>query len=194
MSAQDFPTSGTPAARQWVDDVLNFWFQELAPHDWFKKDARLDEQIRERFSSLYATLKSTPFVPASLDARGLVAGVIALDQFPRNMFRQSAETYATDTKALDLAKYAVANGMDHTLAQQQRYFLYMPFMHSEDRATQAESLRLFTQINDKEGMKWARHHKDIVDRFGRFPHRNAILGREPTAEEIEFVKQQPDIG
>jgi uncharacterized protein (DUF924 family) len=193
MSAQDLPTTGTPAAKQWVDEVLNFWFQELSPADWFKKDARLDEQIRERFSALYAMLKSTPFVPAGLDAPSLIASVIVLDQFPRNMFRQSAETYATDAKALDLAKYAVANGMDLTLTPRQRYFLYMPFMHSEDRAAQAESLRLFTQMNDADGMKWASHHKEIVDRFGRFPHRNAILGRESTAEEIEFVKQEPAV-
>src|SRR5690606_14655746 len=112
-----------------------------------------------------------------------------MDQFSRNIFRRSAEQYSTDGAALALAKHAVDTKMDSQLSPQERHFLYMPFMHSEDRQMQAESLRLFSSLeDDADGMKFARHHKATVDRFGRFPHRNALLGRQSTPEELEFMQ------
>lgn len=170
---------------------MRFWFEELRPSDRFKRDAQLDEKIRQRFADLRAALIASPPPPSSLDARTLLAAVVVFDQFSRNLFRESAAAYEADVQALALAKHAVATGVDRSLNEQQRYFLYMPFMHSEDRAMQAESVRLFTALDSAEGAKWAEHHRGIVERFGRFPHRNVLLGRQSTPEELEFLQQEP---
>lgn len=192
MPAENSP-KGDTSASGWVEDVLRFWFTELQPKDWFSGSVDVDRACRSRFSQLYGALQASPLLPSSLDARGLLAGVIVFDQFPRNLFRQSAAAYATDARALELARHAVATGKDRALKEQERYFLYMPFMHSEDRAMQAESMRLFAALGG-DGAKWARHHHDIVARFGRFPHRNALLGRASTPEEIEFLRIEPAFG
>jgi uncharacterized protein (DUF924 family) len=193
MASENSPKSDTAAvsaAAGWAEDVLSFWFTELQPNDWFSGATKVDDIIRSRFSGLYRALQASPLLPSSLDARALLAAVIVFDQFPRNLFRKSAAAYATDARALELAGYAVATGKDRSLQAQERHFLYMPFMHSEDRAMQAESVRLFSGLS-ADGLKWARHHHAIVERFGRFPHRNAIFGRESTPEEIEFLKTEP---
>jgi len=116
--------------------------------------------------------------------------VIALDQFPRNMFRNSPRAFATDTLALSISLQAIAAGWDQQLTQQQRLFLYMPFQHSEDRAVQARSIELFTQLGLADNLDYAHRHKNIIDRFGRFPHRNAVLGRQSTTEELQFIATQ----
>ena len=188
MSKENSPKSDSPTA-EWVGDVLSFWFTELQPNDWFSGSAAVDDACRSRFGQLYQTLQTRPLLPSSLDARTLLAAVVVFDQFPRNLFRKSAEAYATDVRAQELARHAVASGKDRALKDQERYFLYMPFMHSEDRALQAESVRLFTELGG-DGVKWARNHQSIVERFGRFPHRNAILGRTSTPEEVEFLKTE----
>lgn len=193
MAAENSPQSNGPsasAASGWAADVLRFWFTELQPNDWFSGSAQVDDAIRARFGQLYQALQASPLLPSSLDARSLLAAVIVFDQFPRNLFRKSAAAYATDARALELARHAVATGKDRSLTEQERHFLYMPFMHSEERTMQAESVRLFAGI-DTDGLQWARHHHEIVERFGRFPHRNAILGRESTPAEIEFLKTEP---
>lgn len=193
MSSENSPkgdTASVATVTGWAEDVLYFWFTELQPNDWFSGAEKVDDAIRSRFSQLYQALRASPLLPSSLDARALLAAVIVFDQFPRNLFRKSAGAYATDARALELARHAVATGKDRSLKEQERYFLYMPFMHSEDRAMQAESVRLFTALGG-DGAKWARHHHGIVERFGRFPHRNAILGRVSTPEEIEFLKTEP---
>jgi uncharacterized protein (DUF924 family) len=184
MTTQNAPT-------RWAEDVLYFWFAELQPNDWFSGSPEVDETIRSRFGNLYQALQASPLLPSSLDARSLLAAVIVFDQFPRNLFRKSAAAYGTDARALELARHAVAAGLDRALNELERHFLYMPFMHSEDRAMQAESMRLFTELGSEEDLKWARHHSAIVERFGRFPHRNAILGRNSTPEELEFLKTAP---
>lgn len=183
MTAQNSPTG-------WAEQVLYFWFAELRPNDWFGGSAEVDEAVRSRFADLYRALQASPLLPQSLAARSLLAAVIVFDQFPRNLFRSSAAAYATDARALELARYAVATGLDRSLREQERHFLYLPFMHSEDRAAQAESLRLYAQLGT-DGLQWARHHAQIVERFGRFPHRNALLGRASTPEEREFLKTEP---
>lgn len=196
MTSGNSPKSDTgavSAATGWAEDVLCFWFTELQPNDWFGGATKVDDAIRSRFSRLYQALQASPLLPSSLDARALLAAVIVFDQFPRNLFRKSAAAYATDARALELARHAVATGKDRSLQDQERHFLYMPFMHSEDRAMQAESVRLFSGLST-DGSKWARHHRAIVERFGRFPHRNALLGRESTSEEIEFLKTEPSFG
>lgn len=186
MSSQELPAG-------WADDVLHFWFDELNEQDWFRNDSRVDEKCRARFGGTYAALKADPPDPASADARTLLAAVIVFDQFPRNIFRRTPGAYATDDKALMLARSAVATGRDRSLPEMQRHFLYMPFMHSEDRAMQAESVRLFDELGIPDGVKYAHHHRGIVERFGRFPHRNAILGRPSTPEELEFLQDQPPL-
>jgi len=110
-----------------------------------------------------------------------------LDQFSRNMFRGTPRSFATDPLALSIAQHAIAAGLDRQLDNQQRWFLYMPFQHCEDRAVQARSIELFTQLGDRENLGYAQRHKEVIDRFGRFPHRNEVLGRVSTPEELEFI-------
>ena len=170
----------------WAAQIVRYWFEELLPDAWFRKDEAVDAVIRERFAVLYEQLAQLR--PAQLTT-GIecVAAVIVLDQFPRNMFRTSPRAFATDELALSISEHAIENGLDQQLTQQQRLFLYMPFQHSEDRAVQARSIQLFTQLGIAENLDYAHRHKDIIDRFGRFPHRNAVLGRRSTTEEIEFI-------
>lgn len=177
----------------WVEDVLRFWFEELNEQDWFSSGKPVDEKCRKRFGPVYEALKSDPLDPDQADARTLLAAVLVFDQFPRNMFRKTAEAYATDNAALALARAAVASGKDRTLNPRQRHFLYMPFMHSEDLTAQAESVQLFTELGIPDGVQYARHHHDVVERFGRFPHRNTILGRRSTPEEMEFLKTEKSL-
>ena len=173
----------------WIDDVLRFWFEELKPQDWFVRNPDTDARIRERFHDLYVSIRDAgPHAVAS--ARQALAAVIVLDQFPRNMFRGTTQAFATDAVALKISKDAIAAKLDTQLTPQQRAFLYMPFQHVEDRNDQARSVELFGALGG-ESLSYAREHKEVIDRFGRFPHRNAALGRESTPEEIEFMKTHP---
>lgn len=178
--------------KSWIDDVYRFWFEELRPEDWFRSNQHTDELVRQRFAELYRRLAAS--APAASDPRQSVAGVIVLDQFPRNMFRRSPQAYATDPAALGLARSAIAAGFDQGLGMRERQFLYMPFQHSEDRAAQRRSLELFTRLGVPELLHFAADHEAIINRFGRFPHRNAILGRASTPEEIEYLKTARQFG
>jgi uncharacterized protein (DUF924 family) len=170
----------------WVGQVIRYWFEELRPEAWFRKDARVDDAIRERFGTLHDEVARIR--PEQLAAAlECLAAVIVLDQFSRNMFRGSPRSFATDPLALSIAERALASGFDQQLDRQQRWFLYMPFQHSEDREVQARSVRLFTQLDDPENLGYAQRHKEIIDRFGRFPHRNEVLGRVSTPEELQFI-------
>lgn len=170
----------------WAAQILSYWFAELQPEAWFRKDERVDAAIGERFGALHEQLAQIR--PEQLTtAIEHVAAVIVLDQFPRNIFRGSPRAFATDPLALSISQHAIATGLDEQLTQQQRLFLYMPFQHSEDRAVQARSIELFTRLGLADNLDYAHRHKKIVDRFGRFPHRNAVLGRESTTEELQFV-------
>jgi uncharacterized protein (DUF924 family) len=170
----------------WAAQIVRFWFDELQPDAWFRKDESVDAAIRERFGALYEQLAQ---IRAQQIATPLesIAAVIALDQFPRNMFRGSPRAFATDALALSIAEHAIAAGFDVQLTPQQRLFLYMPFQHAEDRAVQARSIELFARLGLAENLDYAHRHKEVIDRFGRFPHRNEVLGRESTAAEREFV-------
>ena len=174
-----------------IDEVLRFWFEELTSDDWFGGGDAVDEQIRGRFRDLHEALRS--HVPESwrTSARGMLAAVIALDQFPRNMYRGDPRAFAADRAALELAQEAIERKFDREMSDDGRKFLYLPFEHSEDPAVQARSVELFATVDDDESLGYAVRHKEIVDRFGRFPHRNGVLGRESTPEEIEFLKE-PD--
>jgi uncharacterized protein (DUF924 family) len=173
----------------WVSAVLQFWFTELKPRQWFVKDEQLDALIRERFLSVYEHVRQGLFDDKKPSARETLAAVIVLDQFPRNMFRGTPQAFATDAQALAMAQSAIARGEDRELPKKRRVFLYMPFQHSEDRAVQARSIELFTALGENLG--YARRHQEVIERFGRFPHRNAILGRASTPEEREFLEHNP---
>ena len=174
-----------------IDDVLGFWFEELTPDDWFGGGETVDNRIRDRFLALHEALRDD--VPESwrATARGMLAAVIALDQFPRNMYRNDSRAFAADEAALALATEAIERGLDRTMTSDERKFLYLPFEHSEDPQVQARSVELFATFDDDETLGYAVRHQEIIDRFGRFPHRNEALGRESTPEELEFLKE-PD--
>lgn len=186
--------------------VLDFWFAELTTQDWFKKNANLDAQIKERFEKVlveaacgeHALWRQTPL--------GTLAQIILLDQFSRNIYRDSPLAFAHDNLALAIAQDGIAKGFDQTLAATasaasvsataaiasdiaKKAFFYMPFMHSESRLIHKEAVRLFSIPGLEENLRFELRHKEIIDRFGRYPHRNAVLGRVSTAEELAFLKE-----
>ena len=175
-------------AASWADDALHFWFVELPPFAWWSGDATTDALVRLRFLALHEELKRSLPPGALLLPETALATVIALDQFPRNLYRGRPETYAADAVAFAAAERAIALGFDRAFDRTQRLFFYLPFMHAEDRTAQARGLELCRALGAGETLDQAERHKAIVDRFGRFPHRNAILGRASTAEEVEFLK------
>jgi uncharacterized protein (DUF924 family) len=167
----------------WRRDVLGFWFG-LEPEQWWKSDPALDEDIRERYLPLWESKRQLPTESFLDDPLTSLAGVILFDQFPRNMFRDHADQFSTDHLALAIARQAVDRGFDDQLQLAERGFLYMPFEHSEHLADQKRSVQLFTALGDDHLLGYARKHHDIVERFGRFPHRNAMLGRAPRPVEV----------
>jgi uncharacterized protein (DUF924 family) len=177
----------------WVAEVLNFWFVEVPRQQWFAGGAALDEQVRARFLPVHRMVAAEPEDALLADAKTTLAAVIVLDQFSRNMFRGTPSAFASDAKALAIAETAIAKGFAEALNGDERLFLYLPFEHQENVDAQARSLELISALGDPELTKYALAHKDIIDRFGRFPHRNAILGRVSSAEELEFL-QQPGSG
>jgi uncharacterized protein (DUF924 family) len=168
----------------WVGEVHKFWFG--APENWFSPNPSFDAEIRRRFTDLYQTLKQEK--PSAMSPRWSVSAVIVLDQFPRNMYRGTVQEFATDSQALSIARSAVTDGSDQQVRVDERMFLYMPFMHSEEPANQQRSVSLFTSLDIPELLKAAREHKKVIDKFGRFPHRNNLLGRASTPEELAFLK------
>lgn len=181
-------------ADHWVDEVLNFWFDELTAEDWFGGGPELDERIRSRFLGLYEELKTNFRVEDINDARTALAAVLVFDQFPRNMFRGQPAAFATDDIALGIARRSLDKGFDADVAENAKAFIYMPFMHSEVSADQERCVDLFRSLDNENGLKYAIEHRDIVAQFGRFPHRNKVLGRESSAAEIEFLKGHAGYG
>ena len=167
----------------WRADVLKFWFG-LDPKQWWKTDRAIDHQIKQRFLKLWAEKRQLPADSFLADPLIALAGVILFDQFPRNMFRNNAEQFATDHLALAIAKSAVDLGFDDELEPKERGVLYMPFQHSENLAEQDRSVLLFTALGDGHQLGYAKKHHDVIARFGRFPHRNKMLGRAPRPDEI----------
>jgi uncharacterized protein (DUF924 family) len=175
------------AGATWVDEVHCFWFGELSDADWFKSDDYIDARIRDRFLPLLERLVEQSGGGAATP-RAMLAAVIVLDQFSRNVFRGDPRAYAADPIARRLAKAAIGQGFDTVMTPPERMFLYMPFQHSEDRGDQLLSVNLCKALGNDDWTDYAVGHKAIIDRFGRFPHRNAVLGRPSTPEEIEFLK------
>jgi uncharacterized protein (DUF924 family) len=167
-------------------DVLAFW-RDAGEKRWWNKDDAFDADIREKFLELWHAASAGGCAHWEQSDEGALALVIVLDQFPRNMFRNDPRTYASDALARDVARRAVDNGTDARLPEDLRGFLYMPFMHSEHLADQERCIVLFERTGNAENAKYAAHHADIIRRFGRFPHRNRLLGRTSTAEEQTFL-------
>ena len=167
----------------WRSDVLKFWFG-LDPKQWWRSDPELDHRIKEDFLKLWAERRQLPVDAFTGDSLTALAAVVLFDQFPRNMFRGEAEQFATDHLALAIAKIAVDKDFDDQLQPNERGFLYMPFQHSENLADQDRSVLLFTSLGDDYQLGFAKKHHDVIARFGRFPHRNKMLGRAPRPDEI----------
>jgi uncharacterized protein (DUF924 family) len=175
-----------PAA---ADAVLQFWFEELTPKDWFRKDPSLDRHIAEQFGLTLRAAACCELFHWRESPRGRLAEVLVLDQFSRNIHRDTAAAFANDTLALALAQEAVARSCDLELTVPERVFLYLPWMHSESALLHEQALRLFATPGMEKNLEFEHRHKAIIDRFGRYPHRNGALGRVSTPEEIEFLAQ-----
>ncbi len=171
------------------EQVLSFWFEELTPKDWFAKSSALDKTIEKRFGDLHSQASACELYLWRDSARGRLAEIILLDQFSRNIFRDKARAYAQDPLALALAQEAVAQGADQNLATEEKSFLYMPFMHSESLKIHDKAIELFKADGLEKNLKFEYKHREIIERFGRYPHRNEVLGRKSTQEELEFLKQ-----
>jgi len=170
------------------EDILDFWFSERVAPLRFVKDAGFDAEITDRFLHLYENALKGGHDDWQMNARGALALVILLDQFPRNMFRDNKRSFEADDTALTIVKASLVKGYDQELSDELCAFLYVPFMHSENLEDQEVGIALFKARDLKENERFAILHRDIIARFGRFPHRNIILGRESTEEEIEFLK------
>lgn len=171
----------------WADRLLRFWFDDHGRDDWFGGGPDFDAEVAERFADWREDLRSQPVETFTIGAATALAAVLLFDQVPRNVHRGSAEAFATDALALAIARAAIARGYDEALDTDQRLFLYLPFEHSEDIEDQRESLRLIGALDNPEYLAFAQKHFDIVKRFGRFPHRNAALGRADRQGEAEAV-------
>ena len=170
-------------------DVLAFWFDECAPEQWFRKDDTFDALLRDRFGALHAEAAGGGLAAWEESADGRLALLLLLDQMSRNIHRDYPRAFAQDDRARAVARRAIAAG-DHVFAPRDRaLFLYLPFEHSEEAADQLLSVTLFRALGDADLLDYADRHRVIVDRFGRFPHRNAILGRASTPDELAFLEQ-----
>lgn len=169
--------------------ILDFWFREIAPAQWWKVDPAFDEQVRTRFGVLHEQARHCELFAWRATPEGRLAEVIVLDQFARNIHRGTPQAFSADPLALALAQEAVAAGADLALPAEQRAFVYMPFMHSESRAIHAAGEPLMKARAPQHTHEFELKHQAIVERFGRYPHRNAILGRASTPQELEFLQQ-----
>ncbi len=170
-------------------DILTFWFDTLSPQNWWQKDDALDNQIKNQFEDIHQRARQCELYPWRQTAKGALAEIIILDQFSRNIYRNKPESFAQDALALALAQSAIDKGFDNELSPQEKSFLYMPYMHSESRDIHKIAVKLFDMEELKHNLEFEIKHKVIIDRFGRYPHRNNILGRVSTQEEIAFLTE-----
>ena len=170
-------------------EVLAFWFDETDPENWFKKNAAFDARIRDRFQAVHEAAAAGELYTWRHNAEGRLAEIIVLDQFSRNLYRDDARAFAFDAQALVLAQEAVRAGALDALEARRQAFLIMPYMHSESRVIHEEAVRLFSRPGLEFNLDFEKRHKAIIDRFGRYPHRNAVLGRPSTPEEQAFLEE-----
>ena len=171
------------------NEIIKFWFKEITPAQWWKKSDDFDQLIRDRFSAIHAKAVRCELYEWRDDSRGRLAEIIVLDQFSRNMFRNSPLAFSNDQMALTLAQEAITQGVDQQLVAVEKGFLYLPFMHSESLAIHQVAMQLYTKHDVESTLEWEVKHKNIIEKFGRYPHRNEILGRTSTQAEIEFLQQ-----
>lgn len=171
-------------------EVIRFWFEEIPSSAHFKKDKKFDQKVWDRFNGVHRAATAGELFSWRRDPSGRLAEILVLDQFSRNMFRDKPEAFASDSLALILAQEAVACGAPGELESDQRAFFYMPYMHSESRVIHEEAVKLFSEDGLEGTLKYEIQHKAIIDRFGRFPHRNKILGRPSSPEELSFLKEK----
>jgi uncharacterized protein (DUF924 family) len=176
----------TPSEPPWVGPVLDFWFREIDSHLWFAGSEELDERIRQAFLELHGHVARSD-AREFAGARTLLAAIIVMDQFSRNMFRGTPRAFSTDLLARRLAEQLIADGLDLAMTPAERYFVYLPFEHSEDREHQALAVRLIEPLGDASWTRFARMHQATIIRFRRFPHRNWVLGRTCTEDEVAFL-------
>ena len=169
--------------------ILRFWFTELTPKQHYAKDAALDEAIRTRFGATLEAAARCELFAWRATPEGRLAEILVLDQFSRNVYRDTARAFAQDALALALAQELVASGQDRSLPLAQSSFAYMPYMHSESALIHAQAALLFSQPGMEDSLRFEQRHQAIIERFGRYPHRNAILGRASTAEELAFLTE-----
>lgn len=167
-------------------EVLTYWFDELGATGWYKKSKKIDDNIRQRFGNTLKQAVKGELAIWRETAKGTLAEIIVLDQFSRNIFRDTPKAFSQDPQALTLAQVAIKKGFDKQLPEQQKVFMYMPFMHSESRLIHEHALQLFKGLSNE---NYELAHKKIIDQFGRYPHRNEILNRVSSPAEIEFLKQ-----
>lgn len=170
------------------DEILTFWFEELGTEAWFRQSDEVDQLCTERFAATWEAASKAECAYWRSDIHGRLAEVIVLDQFPRNMFRGSGKAFSTDALALTLSQEALKAPDIGALIPEQKAFLLMPFMHSESAVIHEEALKHFAGPGLENNLEFERSHKAIIDRFGRYPHRNVLLGRESTPEEIEYLE------
>ncbi len=170
------------------EEVIRFWFEEIAPKQWWAREAAFDGALAARFGETHAAAIRCELYAWRAQPAGRLAEVIVLDQFSRNIYRDDPRSFAYDQLALCLAQEAVRTGADQAVGKEQRVFLYMPFMHSESALIHECAIELFGALGSESNLQSERRHKEIVDRFGRYPHRNRILGRPSTPEEIDFLE------
>ncbi len=170
-----------------AEQLLEFWFSETFARRWFRSSKKFDDELRERFGVLVEAALRNELSHWLETARGTLALVILLDQLPLNIYRGKAKSFAGEAGARHAANVAIDSGWDQQLSQQEKAFLYMPFMHSESLIDQERAVSLFESAGLDGNLRWAKHHREIVQRFGRFPHRNEILGRPSSKEELEWL-------
>lgn len=170
-------------------DVLDFWFSPRMRENWFSKSDEIDTEIREKFLTAYEDARADKLEQWKQQPESALALTILFDQFPRNMFRGSPRSFESDGLARDVAAQALDHDFDRQLSPDQRQFFYLPFMHSEHLSDQKRCVDLYEKLGDEFSLGFARQHHDIIERFGRFPHRNKVLGRDTTREEAEFLKE-----
>lgn len=175
------------ASSHGVAAILDFWFSEAVQSHWFNATPEFDARLRDTYEETWEAARQGQLKDWEATPEGALALVIVLDQFPLNMFRGRAESFSTEALARQVAERAIARDFDKSLSAQQKFMLYLPYMHSESLDDQARSVALFEAAGLTDSLKWARHHHDIVRRFGRFPHRNAILGRTSRPEEVSWL-------
>ena len=173
-----------------AEELLDYWFSESVAKLWFNSTPEFDQELRDKFMDTYQAASEGQLNDWQETAKGALALVIIFDQLPLNMFRGKPESFAAEAKAREIAGQSIDNGFDQTFTDKQKAFLYMPFMHSEDLDDQDRSVALYEKANLNDNLRFAHHHREIIRRFGRFPHRNDILGRESTQEELDYLSSK----